>query len=84
MTEFKIVMRHGEKMGVKAVAKVTKAMTDPDEMMVMLRDAREDLEEVYARAIKPSSSLHVHAPRLIYAPALTVRWIRSFRCGRWT
>ena len=33
-------------MGIKAVAKVTNTMNDPDEMMLMLRNAREELEGV--------------------------------------
>ena len=46
LVEFKIIMRAGPKMGIAAVAKVTSTMTDPDEMMLMLRNAREELEGV--------------------------------------
>ena len=46
LDEFKMVMRKGAEMGIAAVTKVTKAMTDVDEMQVSLRNAREALEEL--------------------------------------
>jgi hypothetical protein len=45
LKEFKIIMRAGPIAGA-VVDKVRQAMTDPDEMMIMLRNARESLEEV--------------------------------------
>ena len=48
MEEYKIIMRAGSKVGAKpsAISRVAKAQTDPDTMMLMLRNAREELEEV--------------------------------------
>ena len=43
--EFKIIMRAGPAQ-LGSLNKMVQAMTDPDEMMVMLRNAREDLEEL--------------------------------------
>ena len=40
MEEFKVIMKAGPSMGLKFVAQVTKTLTDPDEMQIMLRNAR--------------------------------------------
>ena len=53
LKEFKIIMRAGPIAGA-VVDKVRQAMTDPDEMMVMLRNAREDLEEVRRGPLEPA------------------------------
>jgi hypothetical protein len=42
LAEFKVIMRSAP----KGLSQVTKAMTDPDTMKLMFRNAREDLEEV--------------------------------------
>lgn len=67
---FKVIMRAGpEKLG--ALNKVVQGMTDPDEMLVMLRNYREQIEEVWQRPTLSFSITHSLTLTLMHMHMLT-------------